>query len=188
MSFKKSSFTIIELLLAIGISSVILSSAAGLYLMGLNSFRKSAVERELIQNGRVAIERLSREIRQTGELAVSLPESESEALSEIIFRDGHDTSEINYVRYYLDGGDLYREFGYYYFSSDSEKNHVTYNSVDIGGSAPVWNVEDGQNQVVAENFSQIKFFGSPLVKIRMELSKAGTSLNLASAALGRNIN
>lgn len=175
----------IELLLAIGIGSIVLASAAGLYLMGAGAYRKSAVERELAQNGRVAAERITREIRKTTEIAAALPENESEKISEIMFRDSEET-EIKYIRYYLEGTMLRRQKKFYYFSSDPNKICVTWNSIGALGESPAIEIEG--DEIAAENFLNIGFFGNSLVKMRFVLSKAGISFNLATAALGRNIN
>jgi len=182
----KSSFTLIELLLSIGIAAIVLSCASGLYLMGVNAYKKASIDRELAQNGRILADRISREIRQTSEIATDMPETEEDLSKEIMFRDGSDAESINYVRYYLDGSNVRRQVRFYYFSADADKKHVTWNSSDAGGESPVWDVES--DDIVAENFSSIGFFGNPLIRMRFLLSKSGASLNIASAALGRNIN
>lgn len=182
----KSAFTIVEFLMAVGIASVVLASAAGLYLLGMNANKKSRMERELAQNGRVAIERITREIRQTSEIATLLPEQESDnPCSEILFRDGQ-SEEINYIRYYLEGDKLRRQEGFYYFSFDENKTHITWNSLGPGGESSQWEIE--RDEIAAENFLRVSFFGSPLVKMRFLLAKAEFKLNFASAVLGRNIN
>lgn len=182
----KPSFTLIELLLSIGIALVVLSSASALYLMGLRAYRKAAIDRELSQNGRISVERISREIRQTGEIATIMPETEDSNLSgEIMFRNGCE-GEIKYIRYYLDGDKMRRQERFYYFSGDADKNHITWNSAGSGGESPVWEIIT--DEIVAENFSSIGFFGNSLVKMRFLLSKSDSILNMASAVLGRNIN
>lgn len=183
------SFTLIETIIAMGISTIIIASAAGLYLAGSNAYKRGSIERELVQNGFVAIDRISREIRQASGMATVLPEDESgEPAQEIMFRDGHNQTGIQYIRYYLSGSNLYREVRFYYFSSDYAKTHVTWDSIGVLEEKPVWeNPEDGV-QMVAENFSSLEFFGSPLIKMRFLLSKSNLTLNLASAVWGRNIN
>lgn len=184
---KKSSFTLVETILAISIGIMIVLSASGLYAAGSSAYKAGNVEKELVQNGRVALDRISRDIRQTGDIASALPKSEADIpSSEIMFRDGHDPENIRYIRYYLDGSDMRREIRFYYFDSDQKKTHVTWNSAGMSGESPVW--EEEENSIIAENFSKLEFFGSPLVNIRLYLFKAGLPFNLASAVLGRNIN
>lgn len=181
------SFTLIETLLAIGIASVILASSAGLYLMAVKASKKSRIEQELAQNGRIAAEKITREIRQTSEIASILPEIEPAIpYEELIIRDALQSEEINYIKYYLDSGKLRRQEGFYYFSFDENKNHVAFNISGPSGETPLWNILN--DEIAAENFIKISFFGYPLVKMRFTLSKAEFSVNFASAVLGRNIN
>lgn len=183
------SFTLIELIIAMGISIIIIASASGLYLAGTNAYKRGSIERELVQNGTVAIDRISREIRQANGIATVLPEDESgNQAGEIMFRDGHSQDGIQYIRYYLSGSNLYREVRFYYFSFDYAKTHVTWDSSGPSGEKTVWENPENGVQVVAENFSSLEFFGSPLVKMRFLLSKSNLTLNLASAVWGRNIN
>jgi len=185
-SEEKHGFTMMETLLSIGIGTTIIVVAGSMYFMGVKTYRRKSLSAELVQNGRVAIDRMSREIRQTSEIAVELPEEETEDLpEEIIFRDGHDEEDINYIRYYLDNGNLNREERFYYLESDPEKNHVVCGTIGDGGEVPIRITL--KDQVVAENISSLGFFGEPLVHMRLILSKLDVNLYLATAVLGRGI-
>ncbi|TRZ77655.1 hypothetical protein D4R87_02310 [bacterium] len=183
---KKNGFTMMETLLAVGIGTTIIAVAGSVYFMGVTTYRRKSLSAELVQNGRVAIDRMSREIRQTSEIAVDLPEEEIESLpSEIIFRNGHDAEEINYIKYYTDNGNLNREERFYYFSSDPDKTRVVCGAIGDSGEIPVWEVV--KDQVIAENISNLGFFGGPLVHMNLILSKLDLNLYLATAVLGRDI-
>lgn len=186
MEIKKiQAFTMVELLLAVGIGAAVLASASGLYLTGANVCRKAAAERELSRNGRAAIERITREIRQAEEIAMVISQQEEESSSEIMLRSGQDENALAYVRYYLEGIDLRRQEGFYYFESDPEKTPVPWNAAGHSGENPLWEINE--DEIAAENFSKIEFFGNPLVRMRFSLRKAGVEINLASAALSRNM-
>jgi len=178
-------FTMMETLLAVGIGATIIAVAGSIYFMGVKTYRIKNLSAELVQNGRIAMDRMSREIRQTSEIAVTLPAEEEESLpDEIIFRDGH-AEDIDYIRYYLNNGDLKREERFYYFESDAEKNHVICGAIGESGESPIWDTV--KDQVIAENLSNLGFFGEPLVHIRLILSKLDVNLHLATAVLGRGI-
>ncbi len=175
-----------ETLLAVGIGTTIIVVAGSIYFMGVKTYRRKSLSAELVQNGRVAIDRMSREIRQTSEIAVELPEEEIDDLpTEILFRNGHDAEEINYVKYYMSNGNLNREERFYYFESDPEKTHVVCGAIGEGGELPVWGVV--KDQVIAENISDLGFFGGHLVHMKLMLSKLDLNLYLATAVLGRGI-
>ena len=178
-------FTMMETLLAVGIGTTVIAVAGSIYFMGVKTYRMKNLSAELVQNGRIAIDRMSREIRQTSEIAVTLPADEEESLpDEIIFRNGQ-TEDISYLRYYLNDGNLKREERFYYFESDPEKSHVICGAIGESGESPKWDTV--KDQIVAENLSNLGFFGEPLVHIRLVLSKLNVNLYLATAVLGRGI-
>lgn len=94
---KKRGFTLIEAMAVIALIIVIFIPAYGLYNLGQRSYRDVSDKQEILQNGRVILDRLSREIRQAakgpyywvdGE-ATKFPETPEDAVDEIEFQDGH---------------------------------------------------------------------------------------------------
>ncbi len=87
-------FTLTELLLVISFILIITSIISGINLLSQRAYRDGEVMAEITQNGRVILERMAREIRQTREIITELPEEDIDPLEEIIFQDGHLPSII----------------------------------------------------------------------------------------------
>jgi len=143
---------------------------------------------ELTQNARVSLDRISRELRQSVDIITSLPETnddpENPPAEEIFFQDGHDTSQITYLRYYLDNSNLMRSRSAYYFDEEPE-NYVLYNSVDQNGDPPEELIIE--NRIVGEYFNELKFWGSSgLVHISISLLKNQNTLNVDTSVYSRN--
>lgn len=144
---------------------------------------------ELSQNIRVSLDRISRELRQTTNVVTVLPATNSDPLNppaeEIFFQDGHDASQITYIRYYLDGVNLMRKHTAYYFEPQITL-YVSYNSIDQYGDPPVEkNIEEPV--IVGEYFNKLNFWGSGgLINISIELEKNQNKLNIDSAIYSRN--
>jgi len=91
--FKKNKnnagFTLTELLLIISFILIITSAISGINFLSQRAYRAGEVITEINQNGRVILERMTREIRQTTEVVTELPEDEVDPSEEILFQDGH---------------------------------------------------------------------------------------------------
>ena len=87
-------FTLTELLLVISLLLIITSAISGINLLSQQSYRGGEAITEIAQNGRVVLERMVREIRQTKEIITELPEEEIDPSEEIVFQDGHTSSII----------------------------------------------------------------------------------------------
>lgn len=90
---KNIAFTATETVVAIAVATGIMLSIYSLYLLHQRAYRKGEEAGEVIQNGRIVLERLSRELRQAKEIVTILPDTrDSEELSppnNIKFQDGH---------------------------------------------------------------------------------------------------
>jgi len=86
-------FSLVEMLVSITILALISGAIYSTFVINQRSFQLGQEREEIIQNGRVILERLSRELRQARELVTSLPDtSDIENFpppSEIFFQDGH---------------------------------------------------------------------------------------------------
>lgn len=169
-------FTLIEILIVAGLVVIILTAAIGVYLMGQKAYRVANVDAELIQNSRVVLDRLSREIRQTNEIVTQLSSPEIE------FQDGH-TDALRYIRYFLDNTDLRRQIITYYFAFDPE-TPVRWDATDIDGNPSLQRIDEDKLQ--AEYFINLNFSENGVINIEMTLNKGDQTNNLATAVYGRN--
>jgi len=160
-----------------------------MYSLGQNVYRRSGNEMEIWQNARAAFDRLTREIRQAEDLATSLPAVNDDPMNppagELQFQDGHDTSRITYIRYYLDGSDLKRQIIAYYFSIQPE-TYVRWDSRDGFGQLPDQTFLE--ERIIGEYFTNLDFWGSNgLINIAAGLEKGGRNIQLLTAVYGRNL-
>jgi len=90
---KNLSFTLTEIVVTVTIFIFIIGTIFSLYIFNQRAYWKSETATEILQNGRVVLERISREIRQTDEIITSLPDVPDNPgdppPGEILFKDGH---------------------------------------------------------------------------------------------------
>lgn len=182
-------FTLFEILVALSLFVVIILIVGSIFILSQRSYSKGAGEAELTQNVRVALDRISRELRQTTNIITALPATNSDPFNppteEIFFQDGHNISQITYIRYYLDGTNLMRKHAAYYFEPQTTL-YVPYNSIDPYGDPPQEYIIENP-VIVSEYFNKLNFWGSGgLVRISMGLEKNQNKLNIDSAVYSRN--
>ena len=85
----RSGFTLVEVMTAVFLGTVIIMAAYWVYQMSYKSYQKSTKSAGLTQNARITMERFTREIRQSQGIVTTLPASQADAVSEIQFQDGH---------------------------------------------------------------------------------------------------
>ncbi len=92
--------------------------------------------------------------------------------------------QITYIKYYLDGSNLKREYSAYYFSEDPGV-YVPYNSLDQLDDPPEHlTIED---RIVGEYFNQLYFWGdSGLVNIYLNLIKNQNNFEIETSIFSRN--
>ncbi|MCX6807086.1 MAG: prepilin-type N-terminal cleavage/methylation domain-containing protein [Candidatus Berkelbacteria bacterium] len=179
------SFTLIEIIVAIAISLVLVISAYSAYSLHQKSYQKGLIAIEVAQNGRIAVDRMGREIRQTPTIVTLLPVDQSQpAALEILFQDGHDTTKIKYINYYLNGNDLKRKMIHYYFDPNPDQ-WVYHNATDIGGNLPSSTIDD--DKVIAENIKEIGFYGEKLIHIILKAEKDNKKIEFETAVWSRNL-
>lgn len=86
---SKSGFTLTESLVVLSISVIVVVAVFSAYAFSQRGYLEGENISELTQNGRVILERLTREIRQAEVIVPPFPESEDMATSTILFQDGH---------------------------------------------------------------------------------------------------
>lgn len=181
---NKEGFTLIEIMVTVGIFTIIILVTGALYSLAQTSYNIFEKEMELVQNGRVAYDRMSREMRQSVEVATSLSPDISSSSDELMFQNGHDTDIINYIYYYLDGSDLRRAQLVYYFDEDPN-TYVRYNSTNEDGASPQQKVL--QDRIVGEYFRKIEFWGEGgLVHASTTLEKDDKNFSLRTSIFSRN--
>ncbi len=87
--YQNSGFTLTELLVTIVMFVLIIGAVYGAYVLAQRAYRESEIAAELTQNGRVILEKMLREIRQSKEIAMDFPAERVNASEEIMFHDGH---------------------------------------------------------------------------------------------------
>lgn len=172
-------FTLMEILVAISLSLLVIGSLYGIYITSYKSYRKSINKADLNQNVRIALERISRDLRQTNAIITNLPPSE------IKFQDGHDTSQIRYINYYRDNdNNLYQRISHYSFPIDPF-TYVRWNEVDSNNKLPV--EKEDSNQIKAEKITSLSFEGSQIITINITAADSENTYSAQTQVLGRNI-
>ena len=181
-------FTLLEILVSISLFAFAIILVNSMYSISQKSYNKGANKGELVQNARVSLDRIGRELRQSVNIVTVLPETDSDPLNppaaEILFQDGHDISQVTYLRYYLDGANLKRSHIAYYFLAEPD-TYVTYNSLDQNDYSPKELIIE--DRIVGEYFSKMQFWGSGgLVYISLVLEKNQGSFSINTSVFGRN--
>ncbi len=167
---QKKGFTLIELLIALACGVLIFGGILAIFSLARIALEREGRRAELNQNGRIAIERISRELRQAEAFVTSIPLTDTTQgfppPSSFEFLDGHDPDSLTYLRYHLEGTLLYRELSYYSFPTDPQ-THVPVILLDLDGNPPGKTVVE--DVIIAENLANIEFFGDKTVTIRVTL-------------------
>jgi len=185
---RQNGFTMLEIIVSLALFVIVIILVSSIYLLAQKSYNKSSDLAELTQNARVCLDRLSRELRQSVNIVTALPPTDSDPenppAEEIFFQDGHNISQITYLRYYLDGTNLMREHKAYYFASEPTV-YVTYNTTDQYGNSPDEKILE--NRIIGEYFSQLKFWdNSGSISIAIELNKGSNNFKIRTSVYPRN--
>ncbi|MFA5743053.1 MAG: prepilin-type N-terminal cleavage/methylation domain-containing protein [Candidatus Paceibacterota bacterium] len=89
---KTAGFTLLETVVVISIFTIAISAIFSVEFYGHKLFLQQQDLAEVTQNGRVIMERFTREIRQAKKIVNVITEQESTAPSQIEFQDGHISS------------------------------------------------------------------------------------------------
>lgn len=179
--------SLIEVMVAISISVILFLIVTSIYRISQDAYRKSDTRAEIMQNGRVILDRMIRELRQTQEIVTTLPPDTSDPPnlpSEIMFQNGHDVTEIVYIRYYLSGTNFNRQIIHYYFSVDPA-SYVHWYDIDVNSNPPT--MEIVEDKIIGEFVYDIEFWGDSLININVYLLKLGESVTINTSIYGRNL-
>ncbi|NCQ16354.1 prepilin-type N-terminal cleavage/methylation domain-containing protein [Candidatus Falkowbacteria bacterium] len=185
---NKNGFTLLETMVSLALFTIIIILVSDVYLVTQQAYNKNSDLAEITQNARVSLDRISRELRQSASIITTLPETDTDPenppAGQIIFQDGHETSQTTYLKYYLNGTDLIREHKAYYFEEEPTV-YVTYNSVDQGGFPPLENILS--RQIVGEYFTELGFWGgNGLVNLNLSLAKNQHTFAIKTSVFSRN--
>ena len=185
---RQNGFTMLEIIVSLALFVIVIILVSSIYLLSQKSYNKSSDLAELTQNARVCLDRLSRELRQSVNIITALPPTDSDPANppaeQIFFQDGHEISQITYLRYYLDGTNLMREHKAYYFASEPTV-YVAYNTTDQYDQPPTEVILE--NRIIGEYFNQLKFWdNNGSTSIAIELNKGSNNFKIKTSVYGRN--
>lgn len=186
----QNGFTMFEVIVSMGVFVILIMITGSIFSFSQTSFISGANKNELSQNVRVALDRMSREIRQAESIVTDLPPVDDDPFdppaSELFLQDGHDSSTITYIRYYLDGSNLMRAHEAYYFPSDPGA-YVLWDSLDQFGNTTTKIIVDADDNIIGEYFESLLFWGSDkLVNIRLALRKGLKTADVTTSVFSRN--
>ena len=179
-NFLIGGFTLTEILVAILVFALIIIAIYSTFNLSQRALKENERSAEILQNGRVILERMSREIRQAREIVTELPATDT-----IEFEDGHISELYHYIRYYKENGNIKRRVIGYYFSGDPEKNLVPWDSTPPEGQTLETIIIEAP-ETVGEYVNSISFSGSKIINISLVLTKQNKTLNLSTKIFGRN--
>lgn len=184
ITIKKATagFTMFEIIVSISLFVIIIILTSSMFTIAQRAYTTGANQSELSQNIRVALNRISREVRQSQTIVTDLTATSSE----LFFQDGHNPDQITYIRYYLDGTDLIRAHEAYYFLSDPGV-YVIWDSVDFSSNTTTKIILDASDNVTGEFFQSLQFWGTQkLVNITMDLINGQKNMRIDSSVFSRN--
>lgn len=198
---KQTGFTLVEVLVAMAIFAIAVVLIFSIYLTSQKFYQKTETKAEILQNARVVLERMTRELRQTQSIVTTLPQvpdnPSSPPTSEIEFQDGHNPSpyaelgsDYYYIRYYISTstGEIIREYKVYCFDDcQTCSAYFKWNDIQLidGVSTSVHgcSLED---RVVGEFVKEIKFWGAGVINISLKLQKLNEQIDFQTNVFGRN--
>jgi len=185
----KKGFTLVEVLVAVSVGLVVILLSYTCYDLALRFAERENRKVELVQNGRVALDRITRDLRQSQELATDLPaianDPDNPPPAEIMFQDGHNQEPVQYIRYYVAEGNLHREYSHYYFSDDPD-SWVIASAVDEFGHSAEKAVD--ADEFIAEYIDHLVFWGEDrVVHISFSTLSLDEKVDFLTSVCGRNL-
>lgn len=177
----KRGFTLTEMTVVIAIFGLVIATVYLIYALNQRVYLAGEEMAEITQNGRVILERMTREIRQAREIVPVLSDQEIE------FEDGHITNRYHYIRYYRDNNYILREVFTYCFSEDGETcdSSEIYCSWDTDALLAKITLENPQ--IIGEYVTILEFWGSRVINIALILKKRDKSIELETKVFARNL-
>lgn len=195
-------FTLIEILITIAIFALVVTLVFNIYFLSQKFYLQGETKAELLQNGRIILERVTRDIRQSSELVTALPQipdsPDNPPPSEIEFQDGHTPSPYDYlgstyyyIRYGLSTstGEMRRQYRVYCFDDCATcANYFRWNDTQLVEGEPVpTHPCDLEDRVVGEYVLNAQFWGAGLINVSLALTKGNEQLDFKTEIFGRNL-
>ncbi|MDD5433528.1 MAG: prepilin-type N-terminal cleavage/methylation domain-containing protein [Candidatus Pacebacteria bacterium] len=202
IKIKSNGFTLVEVLVSMTIFSVSVILIFAIYFLSQRFYKKSELRAEILQNARVVLERMDREMRQTQEIVTALPQVKDNLAfppaSEIEFQDGHNPSpyaslgsDYYYIRYFIDGatGEIHREYKVYCFENCGEcVDFFRWNDSQITDGVPIQAhsciLED---RIVGECGQELKFYRPGPISVFLRVGKQNEQIDFQTNVYGRNL-
>lgn len=184
--------TLIETIFAFALLAIVLVVVFSFLLFSQNTYRSSSYQADIAQNGRMAMDRLTREIRAGSEIKVPAPEHPTGSSIRIKDYTIQDVDTIGtadnprYIFYTYDGTNkqLLRHEGHCYNGSDIPQNYEPRNASDGCDHSPF---PETPKVPIAEFVDSVTFnLADPSVKIILVLKKGDKSITLDSEVQHRN--
>jgi len=184
----QTGFTLVEIMVSLSLFVILILMVNTMYTLSQTAYSKNSHIAELTQNARVALDRLSRELRQSEIIVTALPPVDTDPanppVNQIFFQDGHNPDITTYILYQISGTNLQRVHKAYYFA-DEPSAYVTYNSLDQNNNSPLELILS--DLTVGEYFTDLKFWGAAgLINISLKLDKNTNSFELNTSVYSRN--
>lgn len=180
--------TLIEMLVAISLSVIIITALYYVFTTSHKSYIQNSAKAEINQNARIAQERISRDLRQATRIVTTLPLDDTDPLnpapSTIMFQDGHDAAQIQYIEYSFSDGQLHRKVIHYYFTSDPS-TWTTWDAQDQEGSPAHESIDE--DVIKANKLTSLKFYGNKVITVELVSSENEQNQTYLTQVLGRNI-
>lgn len=181
---RKRGFTLIELIVGLAGGLLIFVGLLNIFTISQRALAKGNDIAEVAQNGRITLERLSRELRQAEELVTNIPEDSENPASQVEFQDGHNPTELTYIRYYINNNALHRELSYYSLST-SPGVRVHFRAIDENGNPATKTVTE--DEIIAEYIQSVGIWGTNLIQILVTLQKNTVTTVMSTSLYGRNL-
>ncbi len=193
-------FTLVEILVAMAVFVIAVVLIFSIYFVSQKFYQKTETKAELLQNARVILERITRELRQTQSIVTVLPQTpdnpSSPPANEIEFQDGHIPSpyaslgsEYYYTRYYISTtGEINRQYKVYCFDDcQTCSAYFKWNDTQIIDGVPT--IAHGcllEDRIIGEFVKEIKIWGAGVINIYLKLEKLNEQIYFQTNVFGRN--
>jgi len=198
---NKKGFTLVEILVFIAIFTLVSIAIFNVFSFSQIFYSEKTIQSELLQNGRVILERITREIRQGEAIVTQLPQvpdnPENQPLPEIEFQDGHTPSpyeyldsDYYYIRYYFSSStnELFRQYKVYCFDPcESCNNYFRWDDTRLEGEETIHT--HGcvlEEKIIGEYVKDLNFWGNGLINVSLTLKNRDQELNFQTKIFGRN--
>jgi type II secretory pathway pseudopilin PulG len=179
-------FTLMELLLALGVSFFIFFIMCAVLVPGVKTCRATTFSLDLTQNARVAVARMVREIRASPQIATLLPESPDDTSipvsHTIMFEDGR-CDHVRYVSYYQSGDQLRRRIYTYHLPADPNKP-VTFDAYDEFDNPAVATLNE--DVAIAQYVGNVQIWGIETVNLVVTFDYHGYRIPCTGSVAPRN--